>query len=276
MRALVQVNQQGFRMALSLVLATMMGACAQLKPSSTLLPPTQATPEQAAERDRESPTPKVVQTRHSGNTPQQCLVTFDDEGALGQIYAQARSTLAFKTSRAANGQLQICDPSKHSDCWTYRQRCARGDVNLDTIGATHYHLSMETGIECYTLPDAGDGLGRGFGKLVEWKCTDVEWGKTPRVLSSHDQNQWVKIWVSTTDTRVPMYFDMESMQVLPDTSIQFWFRKRDGTWWYWPELKAGNTWNVREHVRDVSEVRIRGSKSGRTSSYIIGSVTIRD
>ena len=82
MRALVQVNQQGFRMALSLVLATMMGACAQLKPSSTLLPPTQATPEQAAERDRESPTPKVVQTRHSGNTPQQCLVTFDDEGAL--------------------------------------------------------------------------------------------------------------------------------------------------------------------------------------------------
>jgi hypothetical protein len=170
----------------------------------------------------------------------------------------------------------MCDPSKHGDCWTYRQRCSRSDVNLDTIGQTHFHLSMETGIECYTLPDPGDGLGRGFGKLVDFKCTDIDWTKTPRVLSSHDQNQWVKIWVSHTETRAPMYFDMESISVLPDASIQLWFRKRDGTWWFWPELKAGNTWNLREHVRDVSEVRIRGAKSGRASSYVIGSVVLRD
>ena len=276
MRSLVQINKQGFRVALCMLLAAMMGACAQLKTASPLGPPTPATPEQAAERDRESPTPKVVQTRPSGNSSQLCLVNFDDEAALGQIYAQARSTLAFKTSRVANGQLQVCDPSKHSDCWTYRQHCSRSDVNLDTIGTTHYHLSMETGIECYTLPDAGDGLGRGFGRLVEWKCTDVDWVKTPRVLSSHDQSQWVKVWASTPDTHVPMYFDMESIQVLPDTSIQLWFRKRDGTWWYWPELKAGSTWSLREHVREVSEVRIRGAKSGRASSYVIGAVTMRE
>ena len=276
MRSLVHVNGQGLSVVLSVFLVASLGACVQLKSLKPLSPPTQATPEQATERDRESQPPKVVQARANGNTPQPCLVNFDNAGALGQIYAQARSTLAFKTSRAPNGQLQMCDPSKHSDCWTYRQRCSRGDVNLDTIGTTHYHLSMEAGIECYTLPDPGDGLGRGFGKLVDFKCTDVDWAKTPRVLSSHDQNQWVKVWVSATENRVPMYFDMESIQVLPDTSIQLWFKKRDGTWWFWSELNPGHNWNTREWVREVSEVRIRGSKPGRASSYVIGSLVVRD
>ena len=111
---------------------------------------------------------------------------------------------------------------------------------------------------------------------MEWKCTDVDWVRTPRVLTSHDQSQWVKIWLSTTDTHAPIYFDMDSIQVLPDTSIQLWFRKRDGTWWFWPELQANTTWTLRDHVRDVSEVRIRGARAGRTSSYVIGAVTIRD
>jgi hypothetical protein len=257
-------------------MATSLGACAQLKSVNPLSPPTQATPEQAAERERESQPPKVVQARPNGSNPQQCLINFDDEGALEHIYAQARSTLAYRTSRIGFGPLQMCDPSKHSDCWAYRQRCPRSDVNFDTIGLTHFHLSMENGIECYTLPDPGDGLGRGFGKLVDFKCADVDWTKTPRVLSSHDQNQWVKLWVSPIENRAPMYFDMESIQVLSDTAIQLWFRKRDGTWWFWPELKAGNTWTVREHVRDVSEVRIRGARAGRASSYVIGSVIIRD
>ena len=44
----------------------------------------------------------------------------------------------------------------------------------------------------------------------------------------------------------------------------------------WPELQANTTWTLREHVRDVSEVRIRGARAGRTSSYVIGSVTVRD
>ncbi len=272
----VPMNTRGCRLALSLLFAASVGGCAQLKPLPTLAPPTQATPEQAAERERESLPPKAVQARSADSPRQPCLVTFDDEGALGQMYGQARSTLALKSSRGSNGQLQICDSTKHNNCWTYRQHCSRSDVNLDTIGSAHYHLSMETGIECYTLPDPGDGLGRGFGRLVEWKCTDVDWVKTPRVLTSHDQSQWVKIWASTTDTHAPMYFDMDSIHVLPDTSIQLWFRKRDGTWWYWPELQADATWTFRDHVREVSEVRIRGARAGRTRSYLIGSVTIRD
>jgi hypothetical protein len=276
MRSLVLANGRGLRWVLCMFLSASLGACAELKSVNPLNPPTQATPEQATERDRESQPPKVVQVRPSGSPLQPCLVNFDDEGALAQIYAQARSTLAFKTSRAPSGQLQMCDPTKHGDCWTYRQRCSRNDVNLDTIGQSHFHLSMETGIECYTLPDPGDGLGRGFGKLVNFKCTDVEWTKTPRVLSSHDQNQWVKIWVSNPENRAPTYFDMESIRVLPDTSIQLWFRKRDGTWWFWPELSPGHNWNTREWVREVSEVRIRGSKPGRASSYVIGSLVVRD
>lgn len=276
MHSLVRINGHGLKLAFYLGLVTSVGACAQLKPTNPLNLPTQATPEQASERDRESQPPKVVQVRPNESGQQQCLVNFDDERALSQIYAHARSTIAFRTSRNPSGQLQLCDPSKHSDCWAYRQRCSRGDVNFDTIGQTHFHLSMEAGIDCYTLPDPGDGLGRGFGKLVNFKCTEVDWTKTPRVLTSHDQNQWIKIWVSHTESHAPMAFDMESISILPDTSIQLWFRKRDGTWWFWPELKAGSTWNLRDHVRDVSEVRIRGAKSGRANSYIIGTVVIRD
>ncbi|MFY4727462.1 hypothetical protein [Nitrospira sp. BLG_2] len=277
MRSLVQGNGHGLKVALCMVMATVLGACAQLKSgSSQMTPPTQATPEQAAERERESQPPKVVQARPNGSNPQPCLINFDDEGALEHIYGQARSTLAFRTGRIGFGPLQMCDPSKHNDCWAYRQRCSRSDVTLDAIGLTHFHLNMETGIECYTLPDPGDGFGKGFGKLVDFKCTDVDWTKTPRVLSSHDRNQWVKLWASNVENRAPTYFDLESISVLSDTSIQLWFRKRDGTWWFWPELKADRTWHFREHVRDVSEVRIRGAKSGRASSYVIGSVVVRD
>ena len=222
MRSWVQVNGHGLKPTLCVFLAASLGACAQLKPVTPLSPPTQATPEQATERDQENQPPKVVQVRPNGSHPHQCLVNFDDEGALAQIYAQARSTLAFKTGRAPSGQLQICDPSKHGDCWTYRQRCSRSDVNVDTIGHTHFHLNLETGIECYTLPDPGDGLGRGFGKLVDFKCTEVDWTKTPRVLSSHDQNHWINVWVSNAQNRAPTYFDMDSISVLPDTSIQLW------------------------------------------------------
>ncbi|HEX6728198.1 MAG TPA: hypothetical protein VF078_12670, partial [Nitrospira sp.] len=187
MRSLIQVNGRGLRVVLCMFLAASLGACAKFKPVNPLSPPTQATPEQTTERERENQPPKVVQARPNGSSPQQCLVNFDDENALEHIYSQARSTLAYRTSRIGFGPLQMCDPSKHSDCWTYRQRCSKHDVNVDTIGLTHFHLSMETGIECYTLPDPGDGLGRGFGKLVDFKCTEVDWAKTPRVLSSHDQ-----------------------------------------------------------------------------------------
>lgn len=276
MRSETRKNGCGLRVMLCVFVAIGLEACAELRPMKPMEPPTQATPEQAAERERESPAPKVVQARPDGSNPQQCVVDFDDEDALNRILAQARATVAHKTGRSPSGQLQMCDPSKHSDCWTYRERCSKYDVNVDSIGQAHFHLSMETGIECYTLPSPGDGLGRGFGRLIEWKCTNVEWAKTPRVLSSHDLNQWIKIWVTDAENHAPAYFDMESIRILPDTSIQLWFRKRDGTWWFWQELKADRNWNIREWARDVSEVRLRGTRAGRASSYVIGSFVIRD
>ena len=227
MRSLVQVHEGGLRLTLCLFLAASLGACTQLKPgSSQMTPPTQATSEQAAERERESPPPKVVQARPNGSNPQQCLVNFDDEGALEHVYGQARSTLAFRTGRIGFGPLQMCDSSKHSDCWAYRQRCSRSDVTLDAIGHTHFHLNMETGIECHTLPDPGDGFGKGFGKLVKLNAPMSIGRRLPRVLSSHDRNQWVKVWVSHVDNHAPTYFDLESISVLPDTAIQLWLRKR--------------------------------------------------
>jgi hypothetical protein len=276
MRAEARMDGRGLRLILCVLAGGLLGACGELKPMKPKDPPTQATPQQATERNRESPPSKVMQARPDAGNPQQCLVNFDDEGALTQILGQARSTVALKTGRAPSGQLQMCDPSKHSDCWTYRQRCSKHEVNVDSLGHAHFHLSMETGIECYTLPDPGDGLGRGFGKLVEWKCTHVDWAQTPRVLSSHDLNQWIKVWVSDAENHAPTYFDLESIRVLPDTSIQLWFQKRDGTWWFWPELTSGRTWNIREWVRDVSEVRLRGTRAGRASSYIIDSLVVRD
>jgi hypothetical protein len=102
-------------------------------------PPRQATPEQAAEREKESSTPNIVQVR-TGSSPEQCTVTFDDPAALGQILNFARDSFAWRTGRSASGQLEHCDSSNHSDCWTYRQRCTTHDVNVDPVVWGHFHL----------------------------------------------------------------------------------------------------------------------------------------
>ncbi|MDH5348911.1 MAG: hypothetical protein OEW13_13510, partial [Nitrospira sp.] len=100
MRAEARVDGRGLRVILCVLVGGLLGACAELKPMKPTDAPTQATPEQAAERNRESPTPKVVQARPDGSNPQQCLIDFDDEGALNRILAQARSTIAHQTGRA--------------------------------------------------------------------------------------------------------------------------------------------------------------------------------
>ena len=70
MRSLVQVNGCGLRLTLCMFLAGSLGACAQLKSgSSQMPPPTQASPEQSAERERESQPPKDVQARPNGRNP---------------------------------------------------------------------------------------------------------------------------------------------------------------------------------------------------------------
>src|SRR5574337_1650609 len=127
MGSLAQVNESALGLTLCMVLGALLGACAQHKPVNPLNPPTQATPEQSAERERDSQPLKVVQARPNGSSSQPCLINFDNEAALEHIYGQARSTLAYRTTRIGFGPLQMCDPSKHSDCWAYRQRGSRSE-----------------------------------------------------------------------------------------------------------------------------------------------------
>lgn len=230
----------------------------------------------------ESPTSNIVQVRPAGMSPELCTVSFDDRIALSQTFAQARLTFAVKTGRSSSGRLEACDPSAHSDCWTYRQRCTRDDVNVDDINYGHFHLNFERPV-CLAWtddgtpipPDPGDGYGSGFGRIREGRCDAIDWTSEPRVFASMAMDHWVKISVGNAVTRTPTYFDMESIWVLPNKPIQLWFRKRDRSWWFWAELSAGTIWNISEWVRDVSEVRIRGTESG-SGPYTIGAFGIRD
>lgn len=243
-------------------------ACAHLDP------PRQATSEQAAEREQESATPNIIQVRTERGS-EHCAVTFDDPLALGQIYRFAKDSFAWRTGQSSSGQLEHCDPSRHGDCWIYRQRCTRHEVNVDAVTWGHFHLGFETGGTCFML-DAGDGLGPAFGRPVDGTCTGVSWISERRILYSHMSNHWIKIWVRNTTSRTPTYFDMESVWVLPGKPIQLWFRKRDGTWWFWPELRTGTIWNTRDWIRDVSEVRINSAVPLGDDIYVIGGFGVRD
>ena len=240
MRSLVQVDGRGLRMALCVCLTASLGACAHDETGE----PSQVPRRKPRPNKRPNENGRVNHPRSYKPVPTAAVL--NNAWSISTMRARWNISIPRPDQRWHTGRAE--SDSAPCRCVIRRNIATAGpiasavpkhDVNVDTIGLTHFHLSMETGIECYTLPDPGDGLGRGFGKLVDFKCTDVDWAKTPRVLSSHDQNQWVKVWVSNPENRAPTYFDMESISVLPDTSIQLWFRKRDGTWWFWPELKAG-------------------------------------
>lgn len=243
-------------------------------------PPIRATPEQAQERQMESPPSSTIQARPDGGSPDPCTVSFDDRNALSQTFAQSRTTFTIKTGQSPSGRLEQCDERIHSDCWFYRQRCTRNNVNIDPINYGHFHLSFERPV-ClgsdghFDPPDPGDGFGWGFGREREGVCDIIDWTIEPRVLDSHLENHWIKIWVGNARTQTPTYFDIDSIWVLPDKPIQVWFRTRGGIWWFWPEIRPSGIWNVSEWVRDVSEVRIRGAESS-FGSYRIGAFVIRD
>lgn len=265
----VSVTQRAWFRCGGFLLAAALGtACVHLDP------PVRATAEQESEREAESRSIDVAGER-TGSASEACTVNFDDRAALSQVFAQARGTFASETARSPAGALVLCDPRMHSDCWTWRQHCARNDVNVENIDYSHFHLMMERGTACFGLPDPGDGYGPGFGRMVDGTCVAVDWADTERILASHARDHWIRIWVGDAGTQAPAYFDMESVWVLPGQAVQLWFRKRDGTWWFWPELPAAGVWSIGDWVRDVSEVRVTGAGSGR-AAYSIGAFVIRD
>jgi hypothetical protein len=258
-----------------LLTAALTASCAlrDLEPPD---PPIRATAEQERDRQSESPTSNETRERPTGSSSEDCTVNFDDRDALSQIWAQARMTFAYSTGRSPSGELEHCDLSRtHSDCWTWRQRCSRDDVNVESINYSHFHLGFEKGETCFGLPDPGDGYGPGLGIKLRGTCWRVNWENMPRTLGAHAHDQWIKVWVGNAETQTPMYFDIEFIWLLPGEPVELWFLKRDGTWWYWPELGAAGTWDIRDWGRDVSEVRIRGTVAS-AGPYRIGALVVRD
>lgn len=256
-----------------LLTAALTASCAHqgLEPD----PPMRATAEQESERRSESPTSNETRVRPTGSSPEECTVNFDDTAALSQIFGQARNMAAEPTGRSPSGELESCDPRSHSDCWTYRQRCARNDVNVEPINYLHFHLGFERGQVCIGPPDPGDGYGHGFGIMVRGRCAAVNWANMPRTMFAHKHDQWIKVWVGNAETQTPTYFDMEFIWLLPGEPVELWFLKRDGAWWFWSELRAAGVWDIREWGRDVAEVRIRGTAAA-LAPYQIGALVIRD
>jgi hypothetical protein len=129
----------------------------------------------------------------------------------------------------------------------------------------HYHLMYEKGAYCIT----GNG---GWGYLSGNSCIAIaDPALEPRYLASHYGNQWIRIYVYKSG--VPeMTFDFKSIRVKGTQGIKLWFRKADGSWWYWSNLGPG-TWNVAPYAAGIREILIRASNNS-TSSYSFDDVVV--
>lgn len=203
-----------------------------------------------------------------------CYVDWDNHFALTNVTAQARTTFAVPTGIGASGQREPCNDG-HAACWTYRHRCFNDYINVEPMNYGHFHLSFEDpDMDCFT-PDPGDGLGGGFGRGTPASCPVVDWSEERRVMNSHVLDHWIKIWLEDRVSHAPRVFDLPWIWVAGDQPIQFWFKKTDGSWWYWSELNHSTIWNVSKWVHDVVEVRIRGASSG-FGPYTLNGFYIQD
>lgn len=198
----------------------------------------------------------------------ECTVNFDNKFALTNAYDQAKTTFAVKTAISPSGDLVLCDPAVHSACWDYRHRCFNDYINVWPPTYGHFHLSFEDPtITCFA-----EG---GFGRMVGDDCVAADWEKEPRILQSHDQDEWIQIWLEDRVTHDKTVFDMTRIRVGGDKAIQFWFKKTDGSWWFWEQLDPGYNWKIEDWVYDVKEVWIKGTNSG-LGAYTIKSFIVLD
>ena len=198
-----------------------------------------------------------------------CDVYFDNEFALENVHAQARTTFAYPTGLASGGGTEPCNESVHLACWTYRHRCHLNYVNVESITYGHVHLSFEDpNLTCFV--DPGDGGGTGFGRPSGSSCVAANWGEEPRILQSHDQNHWIRIFVESSVDDEPKVFDMPEIYVGGDKPIQLWIKHVDGTWHCWRELAPRTRWDLDEWAHDLIEVRMRGANSGLGADTIRG------
>ncbi|MGH7696496.1 MAG: hypothetical protein ACRENH_16030 [Gemmatimonadaceae bacterium] len=183
----------------------------------------------------------------------ECGLTFDDPGALGAISDQAALTFA---------------PG-------FRMHCSTHFLNVDPLNVVgHFHLPFEDESIACAFAEAG-GI-TGFGKDDgNGGCVAVDWDHEPRFLLSHVQDQWIKVWMEDASSHQPRAFDARRVSVSAGHPIQLWFRKQDGTWWFWNQLNGAKNWKVEQWAKDVMEVRIRGTNSG-FGSYGIRTVYVKE
>lgn len=197
----------------------------------------------------------------------ECNIGFDNEFALRWNYAQARGTFAQHTGLSAAGKPEVCDPTRHIACWSYRERCgSRGYVNVEEapLGRyNHFHLMFEDPtLACFA--DPGDGLGAGFGRGTFESCTAADWKREPRFAAGHEESHFIRVWVEDRVTHDPRVFDVASIRIRGPAAGQVWFRKIDGSWWYWPRLAPG-WWNLSAWAWEITDLYVRAANGEGTS-----------
>jgi hypothetical protein len=208
----------------------------------------------------------------------ECNIAFDNEFALKWNFRQARGTFAQHTGLSASGTPELCDPAVHAACWTYRERCgSRGYVNVEEapIGRyAHFHLMFEDpSLTCFA--DPGDGLGAGFGRPGPGgSCVAADWKREPRFAAGHTPDHFMRLWVEDRVTRAPRLFDVVSIVIRGPADAEVWFRKTDGSWWYWPRL-GPNNWNLSAWTWEITDLYVRAA-AGAGTSVSFDNVVVRN
>lgn len=219
----------------------------------------------------------IASTANAHSWLAECNIGFDNEFALRTTYAQARATFASHTGLSESGESEVCDPDQHVACWTYRQRCgSRGYVNVQEapLGKyNHFHLSFEdASLTCFAEGD--DGLGSGFGRESGSNCVAADWKNEPRVAAGHEAKHFMRVWVEDRVTHQPRIFDVASIRILGPADGEVWFRKADGSWWYWPRLGPGR-WNLSAWAWEIRDLYVRAA-DGEGTSVSFDDVVVRN
>ena len=163
-------------------------------------------------------------------------VDFNDEMALTIIPENAASTFAtapFYIQQVGSAWVHV----KENNSGNYKPEF-KSDHK-------HFHLSYQNFVPCIT-----DGK---FGKPVSGGCASINPVKEPRVLDTHDGNQWIKVYAYdySSPSRV---FDLLEIKVTKGP-IQLWFKKSNGDWLHWSSIGVG-TWNLSAYCTSIKEVLI--------------------
>jgi hypothetical protein len=167
-----------------------------------------------------------------------CTISFSNPLSIHSIYGQARETFAVNTSINSSGKFDTCaNAAPGEPCWDYAEYCGSNEEVqvMDLSGFNHYHLGFtdpaidQTFTHCFPQ-DPHDGYGPGFMKYVNGQCVFPNWDFEPRVLESHQGNQWIGIWTGSIGSNPGKVFGFFGITVGGSVPIQFWYLTPDNNW----------------------------------------------